>query len=183
MGIVERIIAMIAEEANAELTEFISTEFDKIDLRFQSIQDQLIRSEKTMGFLADKIKTLTAVETAEGAVLIQANADLKAALEAAKGRIAELELLAATVPGLQQQLTGLQSDLASAEEAADAIANINPTPVSDGVIEEVIENPEVPTPPVVEEAPIPTDETIPATPVVEAAIDALDGADISPQFE
>lgn len=166
MGVVERIIAIIADEANADL-------LDKLDL----IDKRLENIEEIMSILADKIKSLVAVETAEGAVLIAKVAELTAALEAANGRVAGLEAIAATVPGLQAELDGLKADLAAADEAAAAISDINPTPVSDGIIDEVIENPEIPTPPVVEEAPAPEPEIIPETPVVDAAIDALDGAD------
>jgi chromosome segregation ATPase len=137
-------------------------------------EDKLESLEKIMSALADKIKALVAVETQEGKKLQEANTALTASLASANEKIVALEALAATVPELSAQLEGLKADMAAADEAASTIASINPTPVSDGVVEEVIENPEIPTPPVVEEAPAPTPEVIPDVPVVESAIDALD---------
>jgi hypothetical protein len=164
-GIVERIVAIIAEEANTDL-------LDKLDLTDKRLEN----IEAIMSILADKIKALVAVETEEGAVLVAKVAELTAALSSATATIAVLEPMAASVPAMQAELDSLKADLASADEAAATIAGINPTPVADGVIDEVVENPEIVTPPVVEEAPTPTTETIPETPVVDAAIDALDGA-------
>jgi chromosome segregation ATPase len=137
-------------------------------------ENKLESLEKIMSALADKIRALIAVETEEGKKLQDANIQLTASLASANEKIVALEALAASVPELSAQLEGLKADLAAADEAASEIANINPTPVSDGIVEEVIENPEIPTPPVVEEAPAPTPEVIPDVPVVEAAIDALD---------
>lgn len=173
MGIIDRIVAMIADD----LANGVA------DAMLRKLNKRLKNIEETMGILADKIKSLIAVETAEGAVLVQANADLKVALEAAKVRIAELEALAATVPELQTIIDSLKADLASADEAAATIAGINPTPIADGVVVEVVENPEIPTPAVVVDAPAPTIETIPETVVVEAAIDALDEADFEDEEE
>jgi hypothetical protein len=166
MGVLERIIAIIADEANAGLLA-----------KLNAIESRLVNTEETMGILAEKLKSLIAVETEEGAVLVAKVAELTAALSSATATIAVLEPMAASVPAMQTELDSLKADLAAADEAASAISEINPTPVADGIIDEVITNPEIPTPPVVEEAPAPAPDVIPETPVVEAAVDALDGAD------
>lgn len=138
---------------------------------------QLRKLEGILMTLAEKIKALVAVETEEGKKLQEANAKLSTALTGANEKIAQLEAIAGTVPGLQEQIDGLKAELAEASIAADAIAEINPTPVADGVVEEVIDNPDIETPPVVEEAPAPAPEVILPVEVVEAAIDALDSAE------
>jgi chromosome segregation ATPase len=158
----------------------LDTIFDALNLLGRSqkrTENRLESLEKIMSALADKIRALIAVETEEGKKLQDANTALAASLASANEKIVALEALAATVPELSAQLEGLKADLAAADEAASEIASINPTPVSDGVIEEVINNPDIPTPPVVEDAPTPTPEVIPDPVVVEAAIDALDASE------
>jgi predicted nuclease with TOPRIM domain len=155
--------------------EWLSEKSDVIRAQLKQINDTLEKNEEIMSALAEKIKALIAVETAEGQALQDANTALAASLAAANEKIAALESAASAIPELSAQIEALKADMALADEAANAIANINPTPVADGIIEEVVENPDVSTPPVVEEAPAPAPEAIPDVPVVEAAVDALDG--------
>lgn len=174
----DRLLTKLVEQAFEEwLGGKLDTIFDALNLlgRSQKRSENRLESlERIMSILADKIRTLIAVETEEGKKLQEANTALAASLASANERILALEALAASVPELSAQLEGLKADLAAADEAASEIASINPTPVSDGVVEEVINNPDIPTPPVVEDAPTPEPDMIPDPVVVESAIAALD---------
>ncbi|MGL5061426.1 MAG: hypothetical protein ACRC62_15745 [Microcoleus sp.] len=147
---------------------------DRTARSHKQINDRLLELEKIMGILAEKIKQLVAVETAEGAVIKEESAKLKAALEAANTKISALE---AENPALKAEIAALKADLADADIAANAIADINPTPVSDGIVTEVVENPAIETPAIVEDAPAVAPEVIQEVPVVEAAVDAIVAAE------
>jgi seryl-tRNA synthetase len=111
----------------------------------------------------------------------QAIAELKAILEsedlddaAALSKIQQLESTNQELESKNQQLEASQVDV---EEIASAIKNIHRSPVSDAVMETVINNPDIPTPQIVADAPEVAPEVVQSPEVVQAAIEALVQAD------
>jgi hypothetical protein len=85
--------------------------------------------------------------------------------------------LQARVTELSAQNETLQANAINREEAEAAIAAINPSPVGDAVVTEVIDNPDVETPDVVESAPEVAPEVVQSPEVVVAAAEALGAID------
>lgn len=170
-------IAKIIEKALGNPLQRQQRSLDLVRDRVEKLTEKLEKVEETMGRLADKIKSLVAVETEEGKALQAEIAKLKAALAEVPGKLealgAQLAASESEKAALKAEKDALQADIDAAMAAADAIAEINPTPVSDGLVEEVKANDEVVVPPVVIDAPPVAVETIQETAVVEAAVDAI----------
>jgi hypothetical protein len=115
--------------------------------------------------LPEIVESAIATEVAEGMKVVEANQALQA-------KVAELEALLAGTP-----TPGVGQAIVDIKELADRIASINPTPVSDAIVTEVINNPEIETPAIVESAPEVAPEVIQEPAVVEAALEALVSSD------
>lgn len=110
-------------------------------------------------------------ETSEGEAFKARYEELKAKFEAQGQAIASL----------QAQLEGTQAELASAlgttqEEMLsmlEQLGNVNPTPVSDALIEAVQNNPNVDTPQELEDVTVPSLE-VTETEAVEASLEVLE---------
>ena len=111
--------------------------------------------------LPEIIETAVATEIEEGMKLQSLNAELKQKLD-------ELQALhdATPTPGVGEAIVNLK-------ELQERIAAINPTPVSDAIVSEVVVNTEITTPEVVEAAPEVAPEVIQEPAVVEAALEAI----------
>jgi hypothetical protein len=128
------------------------------------------KQQEILMALPDIIKAAIATEIQEGNKLVELIATQKA-------KIDELTALLATRPELDTETQAI----VTIAELNEAIAAINPTPVSDEIVTEVIDNPEIPTPDVVETAPEVAPETVQTSDVVEAAVDAIVAMDALPE--
>lgn len=126
-----------------------------------SIEQKLKKLEVYNMALPDVIQAAVSVEIEEGL-------KLQATITSLNEEIAKLKEIQANTP-----TPGVGQAIVSLEELATAIAAINPTPVSDAVVAEVVTNTEIETPAVVEAAPAVSTEVIQAPEVVDAAIDAI----------
>lgn len=113
------------------------------------------------------------IESNEGKALQKQIADLQALQASDKALIEELKPLAESVPALLQKIAELEANFINREEAIAAISEINPSPVGDAAVTEVVENPEIPTPEIIEQAPDVAPEVVQDAEVVQAAAELL----------
>lgn len=163
--------------------------FDELIHFLLSIRDTLTDIKESIMAIPEVIRDAIRTEIEEGKKYLELIENLKALMAQKDALIAELQAL---LSGKESELESVKAQLeAKIEELAqnaidtaelvEAIAAINPTPVSDAVVEEVVENPEIPTPPIVEDAP-PTDTGVVQDPeVVDSALDAIDAAEPAPE--
>lgn len=126
-------------------------------------------------------------EVEEGKKLVELINSLKASVNEKDAQLSELiEMVSdkdADLTELQEDLEAKVSELATKiadeNELVTLISQINVSSVADSVIEEVVNNPEIETPVVVEEAPVPAVDTVPEPAVVEAAMDAMNESEAS----
>lgn len=171
---IDKILGKALGEPLQRLYRSLGSISDRVEYIIKKLENQ----EEIMGLLADKIKSLVAVETEEGKALQAEIAKLKAALADSDGKLKDLAASSGVEKSeLMAKVAELQSDIDAAMAAAEGIAAINPTPVSDGLVEEAKANDEVVVPPVVVDAPPVANEVIQEVPVVEAAVDAIVAAE------
>ena len=130
--------------------------------------------------IPQKIQDAILNEIAEGKKLQEKNAELTALSAQQKQIIADLTSLleagTTEIGTLQAKVSELEELAGSVDAITAAIAEINPTPVSDAVVEEVTENPDIETPDVVETAPPVAPEVVQEPEVVQSALEALEDA-------
>lgn len=111
--------------------------------------------------LPDIIENAVKVEIEEGMKVQAAAAALQSELDALKAVHASTP-----TPGVGEIIVNL-------EELTTRIASINPTPVSDAIVSEVVSNEAIETPVEVQEAPPVAVDVIQSEPVVTEALDAI----------
>lgn len=158
----------------SRLARIVVRESDQLEALVVKLTDRVIHLEDQIMSLAEFIKQQSAIERGQGQILLDKIDTLTAALDAANKLLEQLNADSQATPGLKLRIVELEKEIADATEAAKEISEINPTPFSDAIVTEVIENEDIVTPPVVEQAPPVSTETVQETAVVDAAIDALE---------
>jgi len=143
----------------------IDDRFDALECEISLIRLTLTKLERYSMTLPSVVETAIAAEIEEGLKLQSTITELKT-------KVAQLEQLLAETP-----TPGVGEAIVNIQELVDQIAAVNPTPVSDAIVSEVVSNPEIPTPAVVETAPEVAPEVIQEPAVVEAAVEAIVATD------
>jgi hypothetical protein len=153
--------------------DFFNWVVEKLD----NIERLIKKGQKTVMALPQLIQDAIALETAEGLKREELISQLQASKVQDAATIAALsDQIAAGVTdaaALQATIAELQASALNADEIIAAIAGINNSPVSDAVVTEVITNPEIETPAIVEAAPPVADDVVQAPEVVAAALEAV----------
>jgi hypothetical protein len=153
--------------------DFFNWVVEKLD----NIERLIKKGQKTVMALPQLIQDAIALETAEGLKREELISQLQDSKAQDAATIAALsDQIAAGVTdaaALQATIAELQASALNADEIIAAIAGINNSPVSDAVVTEVITNPEIETPAIVEAAPSVADDVVQAPEVVAAALEAV----------
>jgi hypothetical protein len=151
--------------------------FHWVETKLNNIERLVKKGQKITMTLPQLIQDAIALETAEGQKREELIVQLQAGRAQDQAAIAALTVeLAAPDPdvaSLKAKVAELEASALSANEIVAAIAGINNSPVSDAVVTEVISNPEIETPAIVEAAPPVADDVVPSPEVVAAALEAV----------